>query len=207
MRKLIFATCILLSICFNAQPPNGGGNGYGTPNRQQNTNDNSKAFNASKASGIFYYDEKKVWKKLKIKENTLKATIKKYLTEYNKSVQNIALLNSKKFLELNEIMKNNRSSQNRERINTNERNKRKVIVRKQMRAVIGLVKKEIKIYENDLNINMEAVLSEKQFKKWLKHQKSIKDDLMPKSQEKNDRRYRGNGGPPNGGGQRGGMRF
>lgn len=207
MRKLIFIAYLLVSTFFYAQPPNGGGNGYGTPNRGQNTNEKPKAFNASKAAGIFYYDVKKVLKKLKVKDNTLKTSISKYLIEYNKKVQNVALLNSKKFLALNEVMKNNRLSQNGERANINDENKIKNIARKQMRAVIGPVKKEIKTYEYDLNINMEANLSEKQFNKWLKYQKSIKSNLMPKRQENNNRGERGNGGPLNGRGQRGGTRF
>lgn len=206
MKKIIFINFLFLTIYFNAQPPNGSGSMMRSPNRDLNTNEKPREFNASKVAGIFYYNIKKTLKKLKVKDNKLEATIGNYLKDYNNKVQNLALLNTEKFLVLNELMKNSRSFQNRDETNANETHTGKVNMRQQIRTVISPVRKEIKTFEYDLNTNMEVILSEKQFNKWLKYQKSIKDDLKPTRQQFK-RRDSGNGGFSNERNQRGAMRF
>lgn len=204
MKKLLFLSCVLFSISFYAQPPGGRGNMRDFGQRGQNNKEKPREFKARKAAGIFYYDVDKVVKKIKIKREILQSNIKEYLREYNDKVKNIALLNSEKFEQLNELMKNNRPSRNQNSYENNEdeTDESVVNIRKKVGYVIRPVKKEIRTLELELNANMEAVLSEKQFAKWMKHQKLKKDKLNPKKQQNTSRGNRGSGGPPNGGGQR-----
>ena len=211
MKKLLILSAILLTISFYAQPPNGGGNMRSPSQRGQNNAEKPREFKASNAAGILYYDADKVVKRIKVKKPSLQSEIKLFLKEYNNKIKNIALLNSEKFEELNEEMKKYKPSQNRNFSNQNygettddddETNNEGVNIRKKVAKVIRPIKKEIRILERELNTNLEANLSEKQFEKWMKYQKSKKDKLMPKRQQNNNGGNRGNGGPPNGGGQR-----
>ena len=80
-------------------------------------------------------------------------------------------------------------------------------VRKLVREKIEPVKWDVEAEENALNINLESLLNEKQYEKWLKYQKKVKEALNPKSQSNiQNSGQMGRGGGQGRPGSTGGMR-
>ena len=206
MRKIFLFTVLFSCFSFFAQGQRGGNGGGRSPqnqNRQGGEEREVKEFNASDVAGIFYYDIKKVIKKLKVKDKKTQNKVKKALKDYNFKIKEIAFLNSDKFNGLNEVMKTlkgtDRRQGNRNDDNDLENpvtNKREGI-RGKIQNIIRPVRNEIRGHEEILNETLENVLSEKQNMKWIKYQKKQKEELMPKRPERNQnnngQRQRGNG--------------
>ena len=189
MKKLFFIAALLLSISFYAQPPEGGGRRPTQGQNQQGEEREVRKFKASDAAGIFYYEIEKVVKKVKIKDDVLKAKISKFIKNYNHKIREISFLNSVNFSDLDVIV-------NSKSLRKNEEGRAEM--RKNIDKIIRPVRDSIHENEIDLNQNFESVLSEKQLKKWLKLQKRIKESLQPKKVENRDQqgsRSGGNGRP------------
>lgn len=205
MKKIFLVVLLFTSFNFYAQGQSGGERSPQNQNRQGGEQREVKEFNASAAAGIFYYDIKKVIKKIKVKDKNTQNIVKKALKDYNFKIKEIAFLNSEKFMGLNVVMKTlkganirqgNRNDNNDDGVGNPVTNKRGGI-RGKIQNIIRPVRKEIRGHEERLNETLENVLSEKQNKKWLKYQKKQKDELMPKRPERNQnnngQRQRSNG--------------
>lgn len=202
MKKSFLILLLLVSSISFSQGQRGG---VGGGRQQQNQNRQGgereiKEFSASDAAGIFYYDTKKVIKKIKVKDKGLINTVKKALMNYNFKVKEIAFINSEKFKDLDVLMKSMRGNQ-RGRPNRNDNNNSNINnsidnnpsnkeggLRQKVGKVIRPVRNEIRENEEELNNVLENVLSEKQHKKWLKYQEKIKKSLEPERPDRQNGR-------------------
>ena len=116
MKRLFLITLLFANFGFYAQGQRGGNRG-GRPHQNQNRQGGEqreiKEFKASDVAGIFYYDIKKVIKKIKVKDKETQNKVKKALKDYNFKVKEIAFLNSEKFNDLDEVMKTMKGAQRR----------------------------------------------------------------------------------------------
>lgn len=217
MRILLIVFSVLNFSSLFAQPGGGGGGqmggqrgGGGMQGGQQRERPEMLEFNAAEVAGIFNYDASEAIKKIKIKNKDLQQNVKKAIVNYNNKINDIALLNKDNFdtlnVYVNNLMKsrsknrgqNRESSDNARGKDSDRSNDRELINQKTNPARIGVLTAEKK-----LNTELEALLDEKQYDKWLKYQKKIKDDLNPKQ---NENQNRSSGGRGSGGGQGGASR-
>lgn len=172
MKKSIFIVVLFLSVTFYAQPP-GGGRGGSSQNRQEQNNKEGKKvkeFKASELAGVFYYDIDEVIKKIKVKKEQLDFEVRKALKDYNFEVKEISFLNSIKFNDLDAVVKSTTANKDREK---------GMEMRKKVNEILNPIREEIHQKEVKLNQKLEAILSEKQQKKWLKYQDKIKESIQP----------------------------
>ncbi|MFY9241699.1 MAG: hypothetical protein WAO74_01585 [Polaribacter sp.] len=193
MKNIILLLTLLTSTFIYAQR-GGGGMGGGRPqqnqNRQQGTEREVKEFNASDVAGIFYYDVAEVIKKIKVKDDEIKASTSKALKEYNFKIKEISFLNSDKFKDVDVLMKSSRANrgfrQRSSNNNTDQQPKEVDSLRIKVNKIIRPISRDVNNNEEILNESLKSILSEKQFKKWLKYQENIKEELAPKKPERNN---------------------
>lgn len=193
MKKILFILIAFLTLNVFAQPPGGRGRRGDGQDPSSNNNQKAQKFNASNVAGIFYYDIDKAIKKTKVKKEEKQLSVKKIIKNYNLKVKEISFLNSQKFSDLNLVV--NSGSKN---ILPEERMK----MRKKVNEIIRPIRDEIHELEKELNNNLEEILTEKQFKKWLKYQKKQKENLMPKRVQNGQGQRQRQGGMNNGRGMR-----
>ncbi|WP_396601235.1 hypothetical protein [Algibacter sp. R77976] len=239
MRVFLLLLCALSFNITQAQPGGGGGGGgmrggqgggMGQGGSMQERQERPE-FNASQMAGIFSYDDKEVVKKIKIKkkDKDLILNVRQAINKYNTNVQEIALLNKDNFDTLNvfvntimkSAMQNRRQQQSgygmqsgggmqddNDMQNDDSRN----VMRNTMRLSkekIEPAKIAVQEEEMKLNKNLESILDEKQYKKWLKYQEDTKEAMQPEkpsnnrqSQNQGGGGMRGSGGGGGGGGMR-----
>lgn len=184
-------------------------------------------FKASQVAGIFSYDDNEAVKKIKIKgkDNQLILSVRKAISKYNNNIQEIALLNKDNFdtlnVFMNTIMKSAMSSRGQgqqsnsgmqrgggmQDDNDMQNNDSKDVMRNAMqlsKEKIEPAKRAVEQEERKLNNKLEAILNEKQYKKWLKYQEDVKEDMQPEKPSNN--RQQGGQGQSQGGGMGGGSR-
>ena len=133
-------------------------------------------FDAEKFVGIFYYEEKKAIKKIKIKKDNLKYKVKKDIIFYNTKIKEISFLKSPELKGITNLINSTKQTRNREAMND---------FRIRVEKVLNPIKDSIQNLEKRLNAKLKAQLSKKQFKNWLKFQKKRKRELLPKAPERN----------------------
>lgn len=226
MRVFLLLICTLSFSITYSQPPGGGGGGQrgggqGGGQMEERPEREVEAFDASKMAGIFAYDDAIVIKKIKLKKKDKELTldVRKAIDNYNRNVQEIGLLNKDNFdtlnVYVNAVMKasmanrgQNRGSQQMGGGNDDARGGEDDPMRNAMELAkekMEPAREAIKEEENKLNTTLEAILSEKQYGKWLKYQEDVKESLKPKSESDNqnrEMRMGGQGGGPGGGGMR-----
>jgi hypothetical protein len=203
-----FLIVLLFTSVFIYAQRGGGGMGRG---QQQNQNGQQsrvvKEFKTSEVVGIFYYDVEKVVKKIKVKNEDLKAKVSKALRDYNFKIKEISLLNADNFEAIDILMKSNRGNNRgaRQQNNTDNNQQVKPVDSLRIRAniVIRPIRREVNNNEAILNETLEGILSEKQNKKWLKYQETQKEKLKPKRPQRNNNQGQGQG--QRGNRQRGGF--
>ena len=193
MKKILFILIAFLTLNVFAQPPGGMGRRGDGQGPSFNNNQKAQKFNASNVAGIFYYDIDKAIKKTKVKKEEKQLSVKKIIKNYNLKIKEISFLNSQKFSDLNLVV--NSGSKN---ILPEERMK----MRKKVNEIIRPIRDEIHELEKELNNNLEEILTEKQFKKWLKYQKTQREKLMPKRAQNGQGQRQRQGGMNNGRGMR-----
>ena len=156
MKKIVIIFLVFQSFLLNAQEP---------PKMLK--------YNAKNAANIFYYQINEIPKKIKVKSEDLKKNIIKELRTYNSKVKNISFLNFQELREL-EVLVNSTGEQSR----TNLELRRNL--RKRIETVILPIRDSISKFEETINISFETILSKKQYKKWIKYQKNVKRELLPK---------------------------
>lgn len=189
--KRIIVFLVLFQLTFSFAQGRGG---------QQRGNMKIPKFEAAKVAGIFQYDSKKVLKKLKLKQkDSLGISVEAHIITYNSEIEIIANANKDLLDGLDVVVNQNMKSaiQNRDRAALMET--RKMTVEK-----IKPIKDDIRKHEEQLNLALEALLSEEQNKKWLSYQKFQKEKLAPKI-SRPDGRDRPNSGRGRPGGRRGGF--
>lgn len=236
MRIFLLLLCALSFNVTEAQRGGGGmggsrqGGGMGQSGGMQERKERPK-YNASQVAGIFSYDDNEAIKKIKVKDEALTLNVRKAINEYNTNIQEIALLNKDNFdtlnVFMNTIMKSAMSSRrgqgqqnsgggmqrggSMQAGNDSQSDDSRDIMRNAMelsREKIRPVKQAVKQEEEKLNTKLKALLNEKQYKKWLKYQDDIKEDMQPEKPSNNNqggqRQNQGGGGMGGRGG--GGMR-
>ena len=229
MRYIIFLFSVLMMPSSYAQPGGGGGRQGGQMNGggQQQQREELPDFDAAKVAGIFSYDDTESIKKIKIRNNDdLKLKVRRAIAKYNIQMDEISLVNTENFDTLNVVMNTMRkqmrpdrssgdnqmgmrqrggdNSQTQGRSNENDDPMRMAM--KTTKQKIELVKVVVLKEEKLLNDQLESMLSEKQYKKWIKYQTKIKKENAPNEPSNNQNQ---DGGRMRGGGQGGsrGTRF
>jgi SMC interacting uncharacterized protein involved in chromosome segregation len=134
----------------------------------------AQEFNSLEMAGIIKHDAQKVIKKLKITEESTTKEIVKHLQDYNAKMDELSVIHSKTLedLKIEFSKKMQIAIQNRDRGQMSE-------VRDMLKEIIPPIRQEVNEYRNVLNESLESILSEKQNKKWLKHQKQNRlQDLL-----------------------------
>lgn len=193
--KNIFLIILLLANTAVSAQRGGGGMGRGpqqNQNGQQNSEREVKEFKASDVAGIFYYDVEEVIKKVKVKDDALKASASKVLRDYNFKIKEIALLNTDNFKAIDIFMKSNRGNNKEPRqrnvSNNNKQLKEVDSLRIRVNKIIRPIRREVNKNEAVLNETLQSILSKKQHTKWLKYQENKKEELAPKKPERNNNR-------------------
>lgn len=196
--SLLLVVCFFTLVGVNAQRRGGGENPQGRQGGQGNQTREIPEFNASNVVGILKYDDVLVIKKLKVKEDSVKKSIRQALSKYNREIDEIAVLYKDSLDAVNILM--NTAAKDAMRNGNREimQNVRRVTQQK-MKPVRERVKKN----DMALNESMKAVLDEKQYEKWMKFQKVEKQALNPRQNQEGGP---GNGRPNGGGNQGGGQR-
>ena len=143
-------------------------------------------YNAKNAANIFYYNIDEIPKKIKVKSEALKKITTKELRNYNSKIKNISFLNFQELREL-EVLVNTIGEQSR----TNPDLRRKL--RKNIEMVILPIRDSVAKFEETTNSAFKTVLSKKQYKKWIKYQKNVKRELLPKRPRNTSARPPSNG--------------
>lgn len=134
-------------------------------------------FNAKNFAGILKYDAEKVYKKISVKDENLKKEISKLLSEYNKKIDEIIFLDTPKL----EKIEREVNLQRENAMLTKDRQAMMGIM-EEARKKLAPVKNKVIEANKDLNQELSKILSEKQYKKWMKYQKNKKKSLKPKTQ-------------------------
>jgi hypothetical protein len=129
-------------------------------------------YNAKNAANIFYYNFAEVPEEIKVKDDITKSKTVKWLRLYNDYIKKISFLNTPKLQDL-ELTINSLGKQ----LYSNRELAAKVT--KQVETTILPIRDSIAIHEKTLNDNLKSFLSKRQFRKWLKYQKSEKRKLLP----------------------------
>ena len=170
MKSIVFFLIAFISINLYSQPPNGRGRKHRNLTKSQILNKGKLKFEAKAAAGVFYYDVKKVIKKIKVKDSEIQKIVKTHLVDYNKKIKILSDKNSKNFSEIKLIIESIASIRD-------PKIKGKALTR--VKELIKPIKKEASLLENGLNDNLKKILTKKQFKKWLKFQESKKEKNIP----------------------------
>ena len=221
MRVILVLLSVLSFSFIQAQPgggPPGGGPSGGNSSSGSSSQERPKMveFNAAKVVGIFNYDDEAVIKKIKIKKKNkeLILEVRKSIEKYNNRVNEIALLNKDNFDTLNvyvnakmKAMQSSRSQDQSgsrmDRSNTSSNDSKEDPDRALIEEKLKPAKTGVKVAEKKLGKTLEGLLTEKQYKKWIKYQTKVKTELNPEP-ESNDNNSGmssggGQGGPPGGG--------
>ena len=156
MKKIVIILLVFQSFLLNAQEP---------PKMLK--------YNAKNAANIFYYQIDEIPKKIKVKSEDLKKITIKELRTYNSKVKNISFLNFQELRDLEDLV-NTVGEQSR----TNLELRRKL--RKNIEMIILPIRDSVAKFEETINSSFKTVLSNKQYKKWIKYQKNVKRELLPK---------------------------
>ena len=170
MKSIVFFLIAFISINLYSQPPNGRGRKHRNLTKSQILNKGKLKFKAKDAAGVFYYDSKKVVKKIKVKDKENQKLVETLIENYNKKIQVISEKNSKNFSDINLVITSTASIKD-------PKIKGKILNR--VNGLIKPIKKEVLLLEKNLNDNLKKILTKKQFKKWLKYQESIKEKKKP----------------------------
>ncbi|CAI8327371.1 MAG: Uncharacterised protein [Polaribacter sp. SA4-10] len=183
MKKTVIVLLVLQSFLLNAQEP---------PKMIK--------YDAKNAANLFYYQIDEIPKKIKVKSNELKKITTKELRAYNSKIKNISFLNFQQLRELQTLV-NSIGEQARTNPDLNRK------LRKNIEIVILPIRDSVKKFEEKLNGVFKVAFSKKQYKKWIKYQKNVKRELLPKRPRNRSARPPTNGMSRRRGGQRRGNGF
>jgi len=169
------------------QPGQGKG---GRPKGQVQGEKKQPNFNAENALGILLYDDRKVLKKVKVKKAKKKNSVVKIISEYNHTIRELTFLHTDEFRAAENIVALKRAKAEA----TRDREAMQNAQHDAMEKLIH-IKRKVNHAEQELNDKLAFVLSEKQFRKWYRFQRSRKESLKPKKPDNNDNRESQQRGP------------
>ncbi|MBP0902567.1 hypothetical protein ACFSKN_02965 [Mariniflexile gromovii] len=217
MKKILLLVFVLSMSLAYAQRGGGGmggpqqGGGMGQRGGGMQQQEEMPEFNATQVAGIFKYDAEEAMKKSKIKKDkNLIQNVSRAIGTYNIKMDEIALLNKDNFDTLNVYVNTTLKSKRGQRGNQqmggdNNSRERYTDTKDDPKALINAkiqpAKDAVKKAEQNLNKTLEALLSEKQYGKWLKYQEKTKEEKQPKTASNSGQGEQGRsmGGPPGGG--------
>jgi hypothetical protein len=129
---------------------------------------------AKNAATIFYYNYAEVPEEIKVKDDVIKNKTFKSLRVYNNKIKKISFLHTPKLQEL-ELTVNSLGVQ----LYSNRELAEKIS--KKIEITVLPIRDSIVVHEKALNDDLKSFLSKRQFKKWLKYQRSEKRKLLPKA--------------------------
>ena len=124
-------------------------------------------YNAKNAATIFYYNFSEVPKKIKVKKDITKNKTIAALRSYNDKIKKISFLNTPKLKEI-ELTINSLGKHLYSDRDLAER------VRKKVELTVFPVRDSVAVHERVLNESLNSFLSKRQYKKWLKYQRTEK---------------------------------
>ncbi|QVY64521.1 hypothetical protein [Polaribacter sp. Q13] len=171
MKKIILL--IALSCVFTTQAQYGYGNNNGRQRQNQLPQTEQKApepnFDVERYIGIVNYDIEKAAKKSSIKlSSNVGKEFSKVLTKYNKDIKDITRINTFVLRSTKDLVENYQKKV----IKTGDNSSQKKVMTKMgenLKPISEILKKEDLI----LDKKMKVLLSEKQYKKWIKYNRKI----------------------------------
>lgn len=120
-------------------------------------------FNAIETAGLIKYDSDKVIRKLKILEDSVKRLVSKHIQTFNQEMDNLLLIHGNSLEDLEkEFDKNVKIAiQNRDRSQMEG-------VKDKIEKIIPPIRLEVQKHKDVLNEGMKLLLTDKQYKKWLR---------------------------------------
>lgn len=176
MKKLLF--CLILGFGFAAQAQYGYGNGQMQRQRQpiQAPQEPPEPnFKVKEFIGIIVYDIEKATKKTGVKKASKKGKeFSKILIEYNKETKDITRINSFLLRSTKEMVESFQKSAMKNRDYSDQAR-----VQKEMISRLKPIGEAIKEEDKKLNTAIKNLLTEKQYKKWIKYNRK-KNKTLPK---------------------------
>jgi hypothetical protein len=169
MKKIILL--LILAFTFTAQAQ------YGSRNSQRQSQMGPQTqqqppepdFNIKRYIGIVNYDVEKTAKKTSIKLSSKEGKeFSKVLTKYNKDIKDITRINSFLLRSTKDMIDNFQKSSRKSGDFSNQKK-----VQKKMGENIKPILETLKVEDKKLNSTMKDLLSEKQYKKFIKYSKKI----------------------------------
>ncbi len=168
MKKILLLLLLMLGLTAQAQY----GNGQRQRQRQMPQTQQSAPdpdFPIEKYLGIVIYDIKKAAKKSSIKLSSDEGKqFSKILTKYNKDIKDFTRINSF-VLKSTKQMVDNFQKKSRETGDFSNQTKVKVTMAENLKPISETLKKEDKA----LDKNIKALLSKKQYSKWIKYNRKL----------------------------------
>mgnify|MGYP006165723893 CR=1 FL=1 len=179
MKKIVLL--LILGCAFSAQAQYGNGQRNGQrQQRQRPMNQTTQKapkpkFKVEKYLGIVIYDIKKAAKKSNIKLSSKKGEeFSTVLTKYNKDIKDITRINSFLLRSTKEMVENYQKNAIKSGDFSNQ-----IKVQKKMNESLKPISNTIKEEDKKLDKTMNFLLSEKQYKKWIRYNKK-KYKIFPK---------------------------
>ena len=170
MKKIIFLLTIMTFCSVNAQFMNGGLQNQRqrqmmqTPERAPEPN-----FDVDQYLGIVVYDIEKTAKKSSVKLDSEEGkSFSKILTDYNSKIKQIRRINSFTLNSSKEMVENFQRAVIKNRDYSNQ-----VEVQKKLAEDLKPISETMKTEDQKLDVEIKKILSEKQYQKWLKFNKSL----------------------------------
>ncbi len=173
MKKILFYFILVSAFTAEAQYMNGRGNGQRQQRQMQMTQAPQKApepnFKVEEYIGLVFYDLKKTLKKTSIKKSSEEGReFSKLLISYNKSLRDMARINS--FLLKNtKTMVENFQKNSKKSGDFSEQPR----VLKKMNENLKPISNFLKDEDLKLNTKLKILLSTKQYKNWIKYNKKL----------------------------------
>lgn len=130
-------------------------------------------------AGIILYDADEAIKKMKLKTAPLKFSTKKAISLYNDKIHEIKTFN---YITFNDIKSIVSKTFNKVQLTKDYRSMEELRMR--VKEMIDPVKEKVEEQNSILNETLEKNLSAKQYKSWIKFQKSELKKLQPKAPER-----------------------
>lgn len=182
MKKYLLTLTLLTSFLAHSQLNRGGMRN----SRQNQMNQTPRKapepnFQVEKYLGIVIYDIEKAAKKSSIKLSSEEGKkFKTLLTKYNKEIKDIRRINSFTLRSTKEMMENFQKNAQKNG-DFSDRTK----VQKKMVENLTPISETLRTKDRALDISIKEILSEKQYKKWIKYNRKMYK-VFPKDEEKKE---------------------
>lgn len=178
MKKFISLFIFLFALTLQAQLRNGGLRGNRNPIPQQQTTPKAPEFNIERYIGIVSYNVEKAAKKTGIDLSSEKGKkFATFLKIYNRDTDQIRAINGFTLKNTKDMVENFQQKALETRDLSNQQKVQKTMVEK-----LKPIADAIKVEDKKLDDKVFNLLSEKQYKKWIKYNKKIYKPI-PKREE------------------------